>query len=269
MYSRKEILQGTDKALARRQKRLDITYRLVSLVFRYVLGRLGDIDMPKIMAKIINDYRFKDDSDHAITLYLNWLNEKVIEDHVLAMQYKMEFIYEYLVNHGHGVNNREGHGNGDVYSYFVPTDNNKLKVFATENQNLQFLTIINSGISKEVHIRRFWESSNNKEHYALENWLDDSKITLNKVLKDADWIIDIFSDNLEGEKYIKRPDLQYFIDAKFKPKYGDGRDCGCIFSHKEFLHETNFSFRDINTAMFDIQTQYDYFKQKESEVTND
>lgn len=191
---------------------------------------IDDVDIPHILACVLYKYDIK--RDH---LYYDWLSDHYFTSYIPEIIKNMNIIQEYLIRNGHTVKNRGGHGSGDSYVYYIPSDNRIIQCY--EDQNINFICFYEkSSYHETFHIRRFWNRAGNSKY-----------------------------------KYKRKPTVGMFrkifkkssVEGEYPLIYGDGRDPGYILSYNSFYKRVDASAYSqglIRHAIFNIGSQATYFE---------
>lgn len=243
-------------------------------------------DNAEHLAEVIALFDHGEDLKEVRQLSLEWTVDKYVQNKVEANLPDIMFIHEKLKEHSHTEKNPYIYNDLDNKLFYFPHDSKK--VFAMTSQNFNFLVIYEeSGTAlkkRKLHIRRYWDRFDKNDKFRQEEDKECRKKGMNYAITRADWINENYSDNVPGNMYVDRPDLQWFkykkFDLDFSEKlhwtkynsYGDCRDHSYVLTYEE----TSFSkkslkkveatidfFSLIRHAFFDIRCAYEEMKDLE------
>lgn len=238
------------------------------------------------LAKLIALFDHGENPKEVRQLNLEWTVDKYVQNKVEANLPDILFIHEKLKEHGHTEKNPYVYNDLDNKLFYFPHDSRK--VFAMTSQNLNFLVIYEeSGTAlkkRKLHIRRYWDRFDKNDTFREEEDRECRKKGMRYAITRADWINENYSDNVPGNMYVNRPDLQWFKYKKFNldfseklhwtkySSYGDCRDHGYVLSYEEMALDKTSSkkveatidfFSLIRHAFFDIRCAYEEMKDLE------
>ncbi len=226
--------------------------------------RTGNLDAPEMLAEAIAYFDLDDPFD-AGQLYLEWTVESFVGEKLLLNVPRLERIYELLVEHGNDENNTFNWNDSDNDLFYIKDTPPDVKVWCATSQNTRYMFIMecNSvlGITN-IHVRRYWDAVRPPaDKWDRENRDKYSERGFELAVKNATWNLETWSDNLLGNQYVQRPDLQWWRDCKFEPCYKDCRDEGYVMSMNISLlgdgtrarvDRAIYTMSDIEMAFFDI-----------------
>ena len=216
----------------------------------------------------------KDKRTNPDQLRVNWALDRFVGRKAHNAIDPAEFIYNRLFELGFWKTVAEDNSyvwnDLDDAAWVIPHDTNK--VFAVTSQNRNYLFILEQckyGTGRRVlHIRRFWDELDLEDlDYDLEV-MEEGKNPIDYVrlgLKHAER----YSDHIHGKNpydHLDRPDLAYFEQRSFDPKYKDGRDNGYVLTIRESreddtdmpaVEHAHCYLPTINNAMFHFDCLYD------------
>jgi hypothetical protein len=224
----------------------------------------NNLDGPEMLAEAIAYFDLEDPLD-AGQLYLEWTVEAFVGKKLLLNVPRLERIYELLVEHGHDESNMFNFNDLDNDLFFVKDAPTTVKVWCATSQNTRYMFIMRcsgSGEITDIHVRRYW----NPLRTAEDKWDREEREAYNeqgyeRAVRDATWHVENFSDNLLGNNYVQRPDLQWWRDCKFDPGFKDCRDEGYVMSlnisrldHRlrARVDRAIYTMPDIKAAFFEI-----------------
>jgi hypothetical protein len=187
---------------------------------------------------------FDHESEHPGSFHQFYF-ESIVEEYAGAKladwTSKLVDIHNFLVKGSHVESHSWLTNDMDNEWFFIPTKNDKL-VFSVSSQNAAHLVVLTptpkyvevdgeiTSISDwTVHVRRHWQSLNSDEVQDYKKEFEKNP-TLENALKRTEWINQYYTDNVPGNDYVKRPDLEWFADRMFNVGYGDSRDAGFVYS---------------------------------------
>lgn len=180
------------------------------------------LEAPKFLAKLIEKFDLENKKEVG-QLYLEWTIREFVESKANLIWNDIDFVYNYLIEKQYHENSKYVFNDLDNSVFYIP--NKTSKIIALTSQSLRFLIIKdkdNSPLFSEslfsgYGVYRYWDSA--KERLDEKNYEEENQEYCNKgllhALTNADWILEEYSDNVENNKFIHRPDLQWFKGVDF------------------------------------------------------
>jgi hypothetical protein len=226
--------------------------------------RTGNLGASEMLASAIAYFDLKDPPD-AGQLYLEWTVEAFVGDKLLLNVPRLEKIYALLVEHGHDETNVYNWNDSDNDLFFISDAPDDVKVWCAASQNTRYMFIMECnhvlGVT-DIHVRRYWDplkpATDRWEQKERDKYIEKG---YELAVKNSFWNGEIWSDNLLGNRYVCRPDLQWWKDRKFDPRYKDCRDEGYVMSlnisrldydARPRVAGAIYSMLDIKMAFFEI-----------------
>lgn len=245
-----------------------------------VLDILKDADrvsvMPEVLCSIFESLEHEGDPGFQ-NLIMYWGLERYVSKKVTAQVKNMAKLYDYCVKETYTQENNWHWGAGDRTVCFIPAENKKILLF--ENQNIQFVCIVDPGRLGELHIRKvypdlfgeysdygfyglgsFGDVEHLREGLRGENGLEIAIANLTGAYKE-------WANSIPGVQYPSRISLKSMMTDNFSPPnrafaYGDNRDEGYILSAK-FLdrcevsdyYQAAYVFYDIIGAIKEMEIE--------------
>lgn len=224
----------------------------------------GNLDGPEMLAEAIAYFDLEDTLD-AGQLYLEWTVEAFVGQKLLLSILRLERIYDLLVEHGNDESNTFNWNDSDNDLFYIKDTPEDVKVWCATSQNTRYMFIMECndtlGIT-DIHVRRYWDSL----RPPMDKWDREDRDEYNErgyelAVKNASWNAETWSDNLLGNRYVRRPDLQWWKDCKFDPRYKDCRDEGYVmsmnvsrldYSGRARVDRAIYNMIDIKMAFFEI-----------------
>lgn len=198
---------------------------------------------PERLAKEIRDLDFKNEFydfsgfEEATSEYLK-LRVKEVEPEIHS-------IYTVLKNNHFTEDKPFKYNDSSNSAFFIENEENDVFCITSSNANFIFMVQetgdeTTSHSQKILHIRRYWDNFDPQEHSSYANEIELGGIET--AIRQASYYKENFSDNIDNNVYMERPDLQWFkdkdFDLKFKKEnhmtkynsYGDARDPGYVWS---------------------------------------
>jgi hypothetical protein len=271
----KEVLKELeilDKIIKEREDRMESCYKSLEedILKFYPHEHSNSVDIPIILARILTIYDLEDEQKNPCQLYLEWMIEHFIGKKIWQNMEDVDYIYKTLKENNNTIDNKEGHGHGDSYCFYIPHKDKK--IFSLEGQSHKCIVIFdNDDDFPFFHIREYWDSfpdlGSEERSWMLDDWQEENNIK--KILIKGRYLLDNFSDNFPENKYVERPDLNWHKDNNFDLKYGDCRDAGYVISLDCCDNKrADRPWRDyslLKVAFFDIMMQSKYLKEKYEE----
>lgn len=186
-------------------------------------------------------------------------------------------IHDALRARGCAEENPLRYNDDDNSAFHLPHESRK--VFCNTSQNLNIIFILEEGMMYDwsgfppssrwplelgwnVHVRRYWDAFDIEDEFHVEDFCEGDGLSLpiHQAIIRAKSLSE-YSDHLEGNEYVYRPDLQWYKDKEFALEhdgslpskyrsYGDGRDPGFVLTTAERDHH---SPRLTPHAFFDLE----------------
>ena len=226
--------------------------------------RTGNLDGPEMLAEAISYFDLEDPLD-AGQLYLEWTVESFVGKKLLLNVPRLERIYDLLVERGNVENNAFNWNDSDNDLFYIKDAPENVKVWCSTSQNTRYMFIMacndSLGIT-DIHVRRYWDPVTPP----ADKWDREDRDEYNEkgfelAVKNASWNSEAWSDNLLGNRYVRRPDLQWWRDCKFDPRHKDCRDEGYVMSlnvsrldygQRGRVDRAIYTMSDIKMAFFEI-----------------
>lgn len=226
--------------------------------------KTGNLDAPEMLAEAITYF----DLDGPLTagqLYLEWTVGSFVGQKLLLNVPRLERIYDLLVDRGNDERNTFNWNDADNDLFYIYNTPPGVKVWCSESQNTRYMFILEhaEGVGTTgIHVRRYWDPLKPP----VDEWDREDRDEYNEggfelAVKNASWNSEILSDNLLGNQYVRRPDLRWWRDCKFKPHYGDCRDAGyvmsldvsaCSYGLRVRVDRAIYNMAAIESAFFEI-----------------
>lgn len=218
------------------QKERDDLKKAIKDIVAYAKKRIDDtIDFPKAIGAMLDafdDYGNKSSDLFEGHIHLNdqavgWSVEAYLEKRLLLPL--IEEVYQELVKRGYSENNSLSYNDLDNCAYYLehPTKH----IFVIEAQTPRYLFIYEPG--RDLHIRQIWDTYQAPDDkWAKDEVKEYEKKGIRHAILHAEDLASRYSDNLNKNPYVSRPDLQFYKDTKFQPRYGDCRDPGYAISYQ-------------------------------------
>ena len=231
-----------------------------------------NLDAPEMLATAIDYFKLGDEPKNGVPLYLEWTAEAFVGAKLLENLDDILTVHDILVKYGCDDNQHKQYewNDGDNRLFYLPTGDETKKVWCSTSQNMRYMFIMNwnpeLGVT-QIHVRRYWDPI--KEPH--DKWDREEREEYRKkgyplAVKNADWLKQYFSDNLLDNRYVDRPDLQWWKEHKYDPQYGDCRDRGYVMSmriasigygERARVDRAIFVMSDIKTAFFEVRCAID------------
>lgn len=227
-----------------------------------------NLDAPEMLATAIDYFKLGDEPKNGCPLYLEWTAEAFVGQKLLENLDDILAVHTMLVKYGCDDNQHRQYewNDGDNNLFYIPTGDETKKVWCATSQNTRYMFIMNCvaelGVT-QIHVRRYWDPI--KEPH--DKWDRKEREEYHEkgyplAVKNADWLKQYFSDNLLGNQYVDRPDLQWWKEHKYDPQYGDCRDRGYVMSmrvatlgygERARVDRAIYFMPDIKTAFFEVR----------------
>ncbi len=240
----------------------------------------GNLDAPEMLAEAIAYFDLEDPLD-AGQLYLEWTVESFVGKKLLLSVPRLERIYDLLVERGHDENNTFNFNDSDNDLFYIKDNPADVKVWCATSQNTRYMFIMrcNSELGvTDIHVRRYWDALGPPDDkWDREDRAKYREIGFELAVKNSSWNGETWSDNLLGNRYVRRPDLQWWRDCKFDPHYKDCRDEGYVMSMNisRLDYEMNarvdraiYTMIDIKVAFFEIRCAFNTLTEEYGETTD-
>jgi hypothetical protein len=202
--------------------------------------------MPEVLCSIFESLEHEGDPGFQ-NLIMYWGLEKYVAKKVMAQLENIEKLYQYCVKNNYIQEKTWHYGSGDRTVCFIPVNGKKVLLF--ENQNIQFVCIIDTQTFGTLHIRKvypdifgeysnygfynlgsFSDVENLREGLKGENGLEIAIANLTGKYKE-------WANSIPGVEYPSRINLKSMIADDFSApnrafQYGDNRDEGYVLSLK-------------------------------------
>lgn len=260
-------LQWLDEIQERKGAQYAAVLDILAVCEKHFPASGGNQDAPEMLAEAIDYFKLDDEPKNGCPLYLEWAVGAFVGQKLLENLDDILTVHDILVKHGCTDDDQRQYewNDGDNHLFYVPTGDETLKVWCATSQNMRYMFIMNcndEGVT-EIHVRRYWDPIQEPhDKWGREEREEYKKKGYPLAVKNADWLQQYFSDNLLGNQYVQRPDLQWWKDHKFDPEYGDCRDDGYVMSmriasigygERARVDRAIFVMPDIRTAFFEIR----------------
>jgi hypothetical protein len=202
--------------------------------------------MPEVLCSIFESLEHEGDMNFQ-NLIMYWGLERYVSKKVTAQIENIGKLYDHCVKENYTQDNTWHWGSGDRTVCFIPSETKKILLF--ENQNIQFVCVVDLGRLGDLHIRKvypdlfneysgygfyslgsFGDVDHLREGLKGENGLEIAVANLTGKYKE-------WSNSISGVKYPCRISLKSMIEDDFSAPnrafdYGDNRDEGYILSVK-------------------------------------
>lgn len=194
---------------------------------------LNNLNAPEMLASAIGQFDLRGDFEMA-QLYLEWTVGAFIGRKLLSCVPDMLSVWGMLSDNNQFEDNRFEWNDMDNHLFAIRDTPPGVKVWCSTSQNTRYMFILNVhetlGLT-DIHIRRYWDAVQPAEdRWEIEDRAKYAELGFEYAIKQASWLRDEYSDNLLGNQYVDRPDLQWWADHDYKPRYGDCRDEGYVMS---------------------------------------
>ena len=235
----------------------------------------ANLDAPEMIAMAIDHFKLGDEPKNGCPLYLEWTAEAFVGQKLLENLGDILTVHDILVKHGCTDAERKQYewNDGDNNLFYIPTGDETKKVWCATGQTMRYMFIMDwnpeLGVT-QIHVRRYWDPIpepcdkwGREEREEREEYLEKG---FPLAVKNADWLREHFSDNLLDNRYIDRPDLQWWKEHKYDPQYGDCRDDGYVmsmrvasigFGERARVDRAIYFMSDIKIAFFEIRCALD------------
>lgn len=227
-------------------------------------NRTGNLDAPEMLAEAVA-YFDLDGPLSASQLYLEWTVGSFVGQKLLLNIPRLERIYDLLADRGNDERNTFNWNDADNDLFYVSNTPSNVKVWCATAQRTRYMFILEheEGVGTVgIHVRRYWDSLK----APVDKWDREDRDEYNKggfelAVKNAANNSDTWSDNLLGNRYVQRPDFQWWRDCKFDPEYKDCRDEGyvmsldvsaCSYGLRVRVDRAIYHMSDIESAFFEI-----------------
>lgn len=231
--------------------------------------------MPEVLCSIFESLEHEGDPGFR-NLIMYWGVERYVAKKVSAQLKNIEKLYHYCVENNYTQEKRWEWGSGDRTVCFIPVSDKKVLLF--ENQNVQFVCVLDAQRLSNLHIRKVYPNIFSQEYseYGFygagnfacvdhlreglkgENGLEIAVANLTNKYKE-------WANSIPGVKYPSRISLDSMIADNFSDenpafRYGDNRDEGYVLSLKFMdrcelsnYHEAAYIFYDVNGAIREME----------------
>jgi len=213
-----------------------------------------------------------DKGDEVGEMYLEWTVDEFFRLQIKKRIENIKFIYSQLVKHKFTEKNRYEYNDLDNHIFYLPCkkpeeDYETMTVFVMTSQTTNYIVVykeldFKTKKEEKIYIYRYWDQywdvHDKKDKWDIEEAQKYKNVEY--AIIHSRWLVDRYSDNIKGNKYVFRPDLKMYKKSNFKTYYGDHRDGGFILGYNSFMSRDTGSigaFYEINDALFQLKCAYE------------
>lgn len=270
---------------------------LASSLMKILEDQQRNLDAPKILAHLIQQFDLETGTNHIGEIYLEWTVKEYISTKGPGLYKFACSTYDNLVKFGKRCNvleEKDGRvifevdthdwNDLDNYGFYIPHDT--LKIYCITTQNYSWIIILDE---RGMRVYRYWDQIYDAEGDRLADLKKDMKRCktdeelINFMLDNVEWHQQYYSDRVPGNKYVNRPDLFWFKQQNFDPDTIE-KQCfvNVIFSASggddplnnilyRSMHSANHIayYNELNSLSFDISHAYEALLELEEEHKGD
>lgn len=239
---------------------------------------INNLKGPSIVASVM-EYFDIGNSREPGQLYVEWAYDHYVTKKLKAVVPDMIALYDMLVEKGIGIDNMFDYNDLDNQIFYLNSHPDlKVKAFCIETQNWNYVFVLRNRYADvwDVHFRKYWHQMEFDDAYEMDEWKrihekDGHEGTMQQAIIRADWLKQYYSDNLPGNQYVDRPDLQSYLEFLAQPDYEmyegnhrgihyeDSRDRGYILTCRSLGNDIGSRDKVDNAIYFYVEIKYAFF----------
>jgi hypothetical protein len=217
----------------------------------------NDLDAPSMLAASLDYFTLGDSENNPVQLYLEWAVEELAGRKLMAGLDGIRAIYNTLVERGCDSEAKSHEWNDcDNTLFYIPHDTKQ--IWCATGQTTRYMFIMDD---RRFHVRRYWDTvAPTDDKWDIQDRAKYNRKGFEYAVQMADWLTENWSDNLLDNRYVRRPDRQWWADKDYEPQYGDCRDDGYVLSmdispdaYRHRVDRAIYFIQDIKLAFFEIQ----------------